>query len=341
MVLAIFIYFVVVAAIAAAVTFAVARRRFLLDHPNARSSHESAVPRAGGLGIVVATVVGIVALWLDGHPTVLRDPAFIAVLTGGLIAASGGLADDIRARSSTVKLGFQIAAAAVAISLGLTVETIYVPGMGPVGLGIFAIPLTLLWLVALTNAFNFMDGIDGLAGGTAVIGFGFLMFVALGVGKVDESTIPCTLAAASLGFLLFNLPPARIFMGDVGSQFLGFSFAAVSVLLARHDTTGTLAFAVPLLLFHFIFDTLFTAYRRWRRGERLTEAHRSHLYQRLTHAGFGHGRTTALLCAMGVLQGVGALWMTRAPEPSRLLVFVPALLIQIAYAIYVTRREAR
>jgi len=104
MVLAIFIYFVVVAAIAAAVTFWIARRRLLLDHPNARSSHEAAVPRSGGLGIVAATVLGIVALWLDGHPTVLRDPAFAAVLAGGLIAAAGGFADDIRARSSTVKL---------------------------------------------------------------------------------------------------------------------------------------------------------------------------------------------------------------------------------------------
>jgi len=162
-----------------------------------------------------------------------------------------------------------------------------------------------------------------------VIGFGFLMFVALGVSQVDESTLPCTLAAASLGFLLFNLPPARIFMGDVGSQFIGFAFAALSVLIGRHDASGILAWAVPLLLFHFIFDTLFTAYRRWRRGEQLTQAHRSHLYQRLTHSGFGHGRTTALLCAMGVLQGIGALWMTRQPEPTRLLVFVPVLLIQI------------
>jgi UDP-N-acetylmuramyl pentapeptide phosphotransferase/UDP-N-acetylglucosamine-1-phosphate transferase len=341
MILAIFIYFVAVAAIAAGVTFTIARRRFLLDHPNARSSHQSAVPRAGGLGIIAATVIGIVALWLDGHPTVLRDPAFMAVLAGGLVAAAGGLSDDIRARSSTVKLGVQIVAAYVAISLGLKIEAIYVPGFGAVTFGMFATPVTLLWLVALTNTYNFMDGIDGLAGGTAVIGFGFLMFVALGVSQVDESTLPCTLAAASLGFLLFNLPPARIFMGDVGSQFLGFAFAALSVLIARHDASGTLAWAVPLVLFHFIFDTLFTAYRRWRRSEKLTQAHRSHLYQRLTHAGFGHGRTTALLCAMGVLQGVGALWMTRAPEPARLLVFVPALLIQIGYAVYVTRREAR
>jgi UDP-GlcNAc:undecaprenyl-phosphate GlcNAc-1-phosphate transferase len=262
------------------------------------------------------------------------------VLLGGLVAAAGGLADDIRARSSTVKLGVQIAAAATAIVLGLTIDTIYIPGLGPTALGLFGPALTLLWLVGLTNAYNFMDGIDGLAGGTAVIGFGFLMFVALGVGKVDESTIACTLAAASLGFLLFNLPPARIFMGDVGSQFLGFGFAALSVLLARHDITGTLALVVPLLLFHFIFDTLFTAYRRWRRGERLTEAHRSHLYQRLTHAGFGHGRTTALLCTMGILQGVGALWMIRLPESSRPLIFVPALLIQIGYSVYVTRRAS-
>ncbi len=341
MVLGVFLYIVVIAALAAAATFALARRRLLLDQPNERSSHVTPVPRAGGIAIVGAAIAGSLALWLGGHPQVLAEPAFAVVLLGGLVAAAGGLADDVRARGFAFKLGIQIAAALVVIAKGLVIETLSIPGIGPVALGVFAPALTAVWLVGLTNAYNFMDGIDGLAGGTAVIGFGALMFAALGFGQVDEAAIACTFAAAALGFLLFNLPPAKIFMGDVGSQFLGFGFAALGVLIARQDASGTLFLLVPLVLFHFLFDTIFTAIRRWRRGETITQAHRSHLYQRLTHAGFGHGRTTALLCLIGLAQGIGALWLVQLPPSERWWPFVPALLVQLVYWQVVVRREER
>ncbi len=339
MILIAFLYCAVVAVLAAGVTYGVARRKLLLDHPNARSSHDTPVPRSGGLGIVTATVLGMLALGIDGHPAVLRDNAFFAVLLGGLIAAMGGFADDVRTRSFLFKLGIQVVASVIAVALGLVIDTLVVPGAGPVHLGAFGPVITVLWLVGLTNAYNFMDGIDGLAGGTAVIAGIFLTLAALSLRQINEATIACTLAAASLGFLIFNLPPAKIFMGDVGSQFLGFGFAATGVLMARYDTTGTLVLLVPLLLFHFIFDTVYTAFRRWRRGENVTQAHRSHLYQRLTHAGFGHGRVTALLCTFAVLQGAGALWIVRLPPTSRALVFLPALAMQLIYLAVVVRRE--
>jgi UDP-GlcNAc:undecaprenyl-phosphate GlcNAc-1-phosphate transferase len=339
MILAIFLYCAVVAGLAAAVTYGVAKRKLLLDHPNSRSSHETPVPRSGGLGIVTATVLGVLALGADGHPAVLRDNAFFAVILGGLIAAIGGFADDVRTRSFVFKLSIQVAASGIAVALGLVVNTLTVPGVGPVHLGALGPVITLLWLVGMANAYNFMDGIDGLAGGTAVIAGIFLTLTALELRQINEATIACTLAAASLGFLVFNLPPAKIFMGDVGSQFVGFGFAATGVLIARYDTTGTLILLVPLLLFHFIFDTVYTAFRRWRRGENVTQAHRSHLYQRLTHAGFGHGRVTALLSAIAVLQGGGALWMVHLPPGSRLLVFLPALALQLIYLGLVVRRE--
>ena len=334
------LYGLVVAGIAAAVTWVVARRRLFLDHPNRRSSHKAPTPRSGGLGIVAASVVGLAALGTVGHPALLRDPAFLGVMAGGLISAVGGLADDIRAQSFLVKLGTQVAAAVVAMAMGLVVTRLYLPGVGPVDLGIAGPALTLLWMVGLTNAYNFMDGIDGLAGGTAVVAGGFLTFAAIAVGEANEATIACTLAVASLGFLVFNRPPARIFMGDVGSQFLGFAFAALGVLIARTDATGTLVLLTPLLLFHFIFDTLVTAARRWWQGENVTQGHRSHLYQRLAHSGLGHGRTTALLCAIGAAQGAAALWLVRAPISARPLVFVPALLVQLVYLFAVMRRQA-
>jgi UDP-GlcNAc:undecaprenyl-phosphate GlcNAc-1-phosphate transferase len=213
-----------------------------------------------------------------------------------------------------------------------------VPGIGPVDLGVVGPVLTLVWMIGLTNAYNFMDGIDGLAGGTAVVAAAFLTFAAIAVGAANEAAIACTIAVASLGFLIFNLPPARIFMGDVGSQFLGFVFAALGVQIARMDASGTLILLTPLLLFHFLFDTLVTAGRRWWQGENVTQGHRSHLYQRLAHSGLGHGRTTALLCAIGAAQGAGALWMVHAPAELRPFVFVPALLVQLVYMLAVLRR---
>jgi UDP-GlcNAc:undecaprenyl-phosphate/decaprenyl-phosphate GlcNAc-1-phosphate transferase len=341
MILTIFIYCAAVAVIAAAVTYGVARRRLFLDLPNARSSHSAPTPRSGGLGIVAACVFGIVVLGVIGHPAVLRDGAFLAVLAGSLIAAAGGLADDIRPQPFQVKLGVQVAAALVAIRMGLVIDTLYVPGIGPVELGIAGTALTLIWMVGLTNAYNFMDGIDGLAGGTAVIAAAFLAIATLNLERFNEAALASTFAVASLGFLAFNLPPARIFMGDVGSQFLGFGLAALGVLVARYDASGTFVFVVPLLLFHFLFDTVYTAIRRWRRGEKITQAHRSHLYQRLTHAGVGHGRTTAVLCTIGVAQGLLALWLIDLPASSRLLPFIPALLLQIVYMAGVIRRETR
>jgi UDP-GlcNAc:undecaprenyl-phosphate/decaprenyl-phosphate GlcNAc-1-phosphate transferase len=331
-------YCATVAVIAAVVTYAVARLGLFLDQPNARSSHQSPVPRSGGIGIVTASVLGAAVLGTVGHPAIFRDPAFPGVIAGGLIAAAGGLADDIRARSFLFKLAAQVAAAAVAMATGLVIDRLYVPGIGPVALGVAGPVLTFVWMIGLTNAYNFMDGIDGLAGGTAVVAAAFLSFAAVAVGAANEATLACTLAVASFGFLIFNLPPARIFMGDVGSQFLGFAFAALGVLIARSDATGTLILLTPLLLFHFIFDTLVTAGRRWWQGENVTQGHRSHLYQKLAHSGLGHGRTTALLCAIGAAQGAGALWMVHAAAELRPLAFVPALLVQLVYMFAVLRR---
>ncbi len=336
--IAILVYSATAAAVAAAIAFGIARWRLLIDLPNGRSSHTAPTPRGGGLGILIASAIGLLGLAFNGHPGLIGDPVFIGVLAGTVIAALAGLADDIRALSYTLKMGAQIVAAGIAVACGLTFENLYIPGIGPVALGWFGPVLTLVWLIGLTNAYNFMDGIDGLAAGTAVIAGVFLTIAAIALRAIDESVIATTIAAASFGFLLLNLPPARIFMGDVGSQLLGFAFAGLGVLVARRDPSGTLIYIVPLLLFHFLFDTIFTAIRRWRRGEPVTQAHRTHLYQRLTHSGVGHGGTTALLCAMGAMQGAGVLWMINAPEPMRLWALAAALALQIVYATAVSRR---
>jgi UDP-GlcNAc:undecaprenyl-phosphate GlcNAc-1-phosphate transferase len=318
--------------LAAAIAWAMARWAVLVDVPNARSSHVRPTPRGGGLGIFVAFAAGLLVLAAGSEAPMLELPAFIGFAAGAAIMGMAGLADDIRTMSFATKLATSWAASALAIAAGIVITVIYIPGIGPVELGAFGYVLTLLWLVGLTNAFNFMDGLDGLAGGTAVIAAAFLCVVAVLLGEPAVAMLALLLAGTSAGFLALNFPPARIFMGDVGSQFLGFAFAALGVLLAQADTTGTIVLVVPLLLFHFLFDTGFTALRRWKRGENLAAAHRSHLYQLLNRSGLSHRQVAAGHYLMAIVHGLVALWFIGAAPSQRWLVFLVLFAGQAAYA---------
>lgn len=318
------------AALAAAITWAMAHFAVLVDVPNARSSHKRPTPRGGGVGILGAFAVGLAGLHLATG--LLSEPALLAFAAAAAIMGLAGLADDVWAMNFTAKLAAQVIASLVAMAGGLVISTLYIPGLGAVELGSFGYALTLLWLVGLTNAFNFMDGLDGLAGGVAVIAGAFLCIVALLLGKPLVLALGGLLTATSAGFLVFNLPPARIFMGDVGSQFLGFAFAGLGAMLALGDNTGTLVLVVPVLLFSFLFDTIFTAVRRWRGGENLAAAHRTHLYQLLNQSGLSHRLVAAAHYFMAALQGLIALWLIGAPPDQRWLALPALLLSQSAYA---------
>jgi UDP-GlcNAc:undecaprenyl-phosphate/decaprenyl-phosphate GlcNAc-1-phosphate transferase len=322
------------ASVATLLAWAMARWRPLMDKPNARSSHVLPTPRGGGIGIVVATLIGWVTFWSAGFASRPAGAAEFGLAAGAVIVALAGLADDRRAQSAAIKLGAQALAALVAIAAGLSFERVPLPLLGTVELGPLGPALTFVWLVGLTNAFNFMDGLDGLAASTAVIAAVFLALVAHQLQAGPVAALAWSLAAGSLGFLLLNLPPARIFMGDVGSQFLGFAFAGLGILLARHTGDGGGAWIVPLLLFHFLFDTAFTAALRARRGARLWEAHREHLYQRLNRTGVGHGGVTLILSAMALLNGVFAIAMIGDTPP-----IVAAAIVQATFTWLVLRRE--
>ena len=199
------------------------------------------------------------------------------------------------------------------------------PFVGSVHWGWLGVPLAFFWVVGLTNAYNFMDGIDGLAGSQAVIagvgwaGLGWLR------GEPLVSLLGLLVAGSSLGFLLHNWPPARIFMGDVGSAFLGFTFAALSVLAAQQNPR--LAVAGILLLWPFIFDTIGTFLRRLRRRENVFAAHRSHLYQRLVIAGYSHRTVTLLYSGLALVGLVLALvWVLALPGADWLALGLPGLL---------------
>lgn len=312
-----------------------ALRAQMIDVPGARSSHVEPTPRGGGLSICLCVLLAAVVLAALG---VLDVRLAAAVLAGGGIVTATGWFEDRRGLPAHWRGLLYLAAAGIAVAV-----------LGGAGSGSGMEPF---WSVAvnaaavlgvawMTNLYNFMDGTDGFAGAECLSVGAWAAVLLLAAGDAGPAWLSAVAAAAAAGFLFWNWSPARIFMGDVGSQFVGFVFAALAVLMARDDPSGSLVLIVPLLLFHFVFDTAFTAFRRWRNGENVTVAHRSHLYQRLTHSGFGHGRASLALCAMAVAQGFAALWMVQVPIAMRPLAFIPALAIQIVYALAVTRYEQR
>jgi len=282
-----------------AATRDLARRRAFLDHPKERSLHVRPTPRGGGVGIVVPVLVCLVAL-AAAHPAARASLAWIAAV--GVVLAAVGLIDDVRSLPALTRLLTQ-ACGAVALTAALGHWRVFDwPGLLALNLGWLGFPLTVVLVVGLTNACNFMDGIDGLAGTQgAVAGLGWV-----GVGLTTQdpcvATTGAVLTAASLGFLVFNWPPASIFMGDVGSSFLGFVLAALIVLAAPRSPATALAGV--LFVWPFVFDTTLTLLRRARRGEDLFSAHRSHLYQRLVLGGVSH-RTATLTYGALALVGVG------------------------------------
>jgi len=270
----------------------------LLDIPNERSSHARPTPRGGGLAIVIVVLAGS---WLV-LPFVHTEVApwqWLAYSAGALLIAGVSWLDDLRSLSTGVRFAVHFAGAVLAVLAFGAWKEIVIPGIGNLILGWIGWPLTLLWIVGLTNAYNFMDGIDGIAGGQAVVaGLGWAIMGIIG-GNPLLCILGILLAFSSLGFLGHNWPPAKIFMGDVGSAFLGYTFAVLPVIAARNDPRFVLIGL--LLVWPFVFDTTFTFFRRLIKHENVFAAHRSHLYQRLVISGLSHQAVTLLYAALALV----------------------------------------
>ena len=277
---------------------ALARRRRLLDHPNERSSHTEPTPRGGGLGMVAAVTVGlgVHALVLSWQQALALLPVLPAVLGAALV----GWRDDLAGLPPLRKMVWLAAASAFALWHG-PLEAVTVPWVGEVELAWLAVPLSVFWLAGFANAFNFMDGVDGIAAATAAVSGAAFAVAGVRGGVTEVAVLGSLTSAAALGFLPWNFPRARIFMGDVGSLPLGLLLAATALSAARH---GAMAFpASVLLLGPFVFDTAFTLARRAARGARIGEAHREHLYQRLSRLCGSHPPVTLTYALFSVVTG--------------------------------------
>lgn len=319
-------------------TYVMARFIRVMDVPNARSSHIQPIPKSGGVAIVAAFGIGSLIIYFVASIARIEDQEFWGFLTCAVLLAVVSFVDDVTQKSFAVKVLTQMLCVGVVLALGVIVTRLTVPLIGNVELGWAGYLFTFLWMIGLTNAYNFMDGLDGLAGGVAVIAAMFLCAIAFNQGSYFVYATSYALLASVAGFLVFNLPPARIFMGDVGSAFLGFTFAALAVIGASFDRGHLSFYVVPLLLFQFIFDTSLTFARRLLQGEKVHLAHRSHLYQLLNRMGYSHRAVSLFHYAVAVTQGIGAFILVGLEPQNRAYAYLPFLIFNIGYAGYVLGR---
>ncbi|MCR4376647.1 MAG: undecaprenyl/decaprenyl-phosphate alpha-N-acetylglucosaminyl 1-phosphate transferase [Rhodospirillales bacterium] len=327
----------VLGAISLGLTWLMIKRVRILDHPNERSSHSNPTPRSGGIAIVMTFFIGLAVFRLMGDDAALEQDYFWTFAGAAALIAVVSIFDDLADMSFRAKLGAQAFAAIIVMAFGVVVDQLYVPGLGQVQLGVWGYALTFLWIVGLTNAFNFMDGIDGIAAGTALVASVAFAAVTLSQGSSFIYLVSLIVAGSVAGFLFWNWQPAKIFMGDSGSQFLGFVLAVLAVIAGRFDASHTSYLVMPLLFGHFIWDTAYTFFRRLKNGERVTQAHRTHLYQLMTQMGLQHVHVTLVYLVVGVLQGLGAMMLVHLDGALRLVVFLPFIGFQVMLTVIVTR----
>ncbi|MBF0498464.1 MAG: glycosyltransferase family 4 protein [Deltaproteobacteria bacterium] len=280
-------------------------RQALLDVPNSRSSHSLPVPRGGGLAIVLCLAAGL------GYFSLVRSaPVYPALLLSTSIIAGVGFIDDVKNLPAGLRALIQLAAALTFILVSDTsINYLDFPGLGRLPLGGLGQIAAVIWLVALTNFYNFMDGIDGLAGGEGVlVGLATAGLFSLH-GQRDLALVSLVIAGGSLGFLKYNFPPAKMFMGDAGSGTLGFVFGALALIAQARCNVSLWVFV--LFLGTFLVDTTVTLIKRITAGEKWYQAHRSHYYQRLTRHWSSHLRVTrTMLVITGLLSISGLVYDT-------------------------------
>jgi UDP-GlcNAc:undecaprenyl-phosphate GlcNAc-1-phosphate transferase len=311
------------------------------DHPDPRKSHSQVTPKSGGVGIVAAFLLGVIMLYRYGSVSRLGEGYFLGVIGAAILMAAVSFIDDLFDLSFLIKLGTQFAAAAVAIGSGLWVHLFALPYFGHVDAGQFGIVLTFGFILFITNAMNFIDGLNGLAAGVTLLTCLILSAIAALYSGFFVYTAALLLAGAVLGFLPFNFPRAKIFMGDVGSQFCGFMLALFGIAAARYEAAPLSFLLIPLLLSGVLFDVAFTLVRRAIAGDNLTQAHRSHLYQIAQRSGMDARLVALIHWGFVLIGGAAAAGFLLAPDRYKLPVALMPLLVQIIWAIYVAGRARR
>ena len=286
-----------------------------------RRMHKTPVPRMGGLSIFF----GFLVSYLCFTPTI--EVKHLGILIGATILVITGIIDDKYAIRASVKLLFQLVAAVIPVCLGLKIEFLTNPNFfsdkALMMLGSLSIPITIIWIIGLTNALNLIDGLDGLAGGIAAISSICLVIVALSTGNTVTIIPLAAIAGATLGFLPYNMNPAKIFMGDTGALFLGYMLATLSVD-GFFKSYAAINFLIPFIVLGLpIFDTSFAILRRIIHKKPIMSPDRSHLHHRLVDKGFSQREAVGILCSItGLLSLTSIVWVTEGWKRMCLMLIV-------------------
>lgn len=315
-----------VALIVTPVSIKLAPKIGAMDIPkDERRMHSSAMPRFGGIAIYAGIMVSLSCFALDHHRV-------ISIMVGCTLIYILGLIDDLKNLRPLVKLAGQIVCAAVLYVMGIRIQFITnFFGEGNMMFGdIACCIITILWIVAITNAVNLIDGLDGLAAGIAAISALCIGYVAYIHGQYTTTLAMMVVAGAALGFLPYNFHPAKTFMGDSGSQLLGFSIAAFSILGAVKSTTIVVVIIPALVLGLPIFDTLMAIIRRTLRHQSIGTADKEHLHHRIMKAGYGQRRAVMMMYCISGIMGIVAVLYSRGFVVEYLgLLAVAAMLIYV------------
>ncbi len=306
-----------------------------------RRMHKEPIPRLGGLAIFFGFLVSVIVF-------VPIDREYRGVLLGALLIVLLGIVDDSVTLPALLKLIVQIAAALIVVYHGLKIDVMTNLNLfsekSLVSLGYWSVPITVIWIVAITNAVNLIDGLDGLSVGVCAIASASLLVIAALVGETTVMLVVAAIAGSCLGFLPYNINPAKMFAGDTGATFLGFILATVSIQ-GMFKTYAILSLVVPLLILGLpIFDTVFAICRRLLSGKSPMHADRGHIHHRLIDMGFSQKQTVAILYLISVALGATAILLTMS-GPARALLFIVGVILVTLFFVrlytFISSKRAR
>ena len=305
-----------------------------------RRMHKVPIPRLGGLAIFIGFMVSIL-LFLD----IRGNPQMQSILLGAVVIVVLGVVDDIMALPALLKFVVQIVAALIPATHGVRILAFSNPNIFSDNLywvlGGLSIPVTVLWIVAITNSVNLIDGLDGLANGVSAISATTMLVIAMMASEAQVAVVMAALVGASVGFMPYNLNPAKMFMGDTGATFLGYILATMSIQ-GLFKYYAVISFVVPFLILGLpIFDTAFAFIRRIAHGQSPMHADRSHIHHRLIDMGLNQKQAVATLYVISAILGLSAVVLTTGGEQKAMLLFAALCIVAVVAARVVFPKEVK
>ena len=307
---------------------------------DARRMHKTPIPRLGGLAIFIGFMLSVLILG-----NVQGNGQLQSILLGSVIIVVLGVVDDIMALPAMLKFVIQIVAALIPALNGVVIQAFSNPNVFSDSLywvlGPLSIPFTVLWIVAITNSVNLIDGLDGLANGVSAISATTMLVIALLASEAEVAVVMAALVGACVGFMPYNLNPAKMFMGDTGSTFLGYILATMSIQ-GLFKFYAVISFAVPFLILGLpIFDTAFAFIRRIAHGQSPMHADRGHIHHRLIDMGLNQKQAVATLYVISAMLGLSAVVLTTGGEQKAMLFFAALCIVATVAARVVFPKEIR